>query len=239
MGYVSCLAVDLDGTLTDEDGVIHYSVVRALEELRELGVKVVIVSGASYPAVSTLAYYLPVTRLAVAENGGVIGFKGSFRLLAPIEDRETILRIVRVELDKVLVYSWQNKFRFVDLAFYPAPSLSREEALARAASVLEPRGFEVVDSGWAIHVHRKEVNKARGLVEACKIMGIDPSQVAAIGDSEVDTPMFEVAGLSVALANAPSSVKKKSVYTVENGYYRGFLEAIELLREKGLLQAFK
>ncbi|MEM4640844.1 MAG: HAD hydrolase family protein, partial [Thermofilum sp.] len=64
MGRISCLAVDLDGTLTDEKGVIRHEVVRALEMLRERGVSVLIVSGASYPAVSTLAYYLPVTRLA-------------------------------------------------------------------------------------------------------------------------------------------------------------------------------
>ncbi|MEM2185952.1 MAG: phosphoglycolate phosphatase [Thermofilaceae archaeon] len=235
MGRISCLAVDLDGTLTDEKGVIRHEVVRALEMLRERGVSVLIVSGASYPAVSTLAYYLPVTRLAVAENGGVVGFRSDYRLLAPIEDREAILKIVGEELNGVLLNSWQNEYRFVDLAFHPPPNLSREEAVERAARVLEPRGFEVVDSGWAIHVHRKGVNKARGLLEACGMLNIDPSLVAAVGDSEVDIPMFEVAGVSVALANAPAQVREKATYTVECDFYRGFLEAIRLLEWKNLL----
>jgi hydroxymethylpyrimidine pyrophosphatase-like HAD family hydrolase len=46
------------GTLTDSEGVIHHEVVEALERLRRRGVKVVIATGASYPAAITLAYYL-------------------------------------------------------------------------------------------------------------------------------------------------------------------------------------
>lgn len=232
---LECIAVDLDGTLTDEAGVIHHEVLEALERLRAKGLKVVIVSGASYPAVSTLAYYLPVTRLAVAENGGVIGFRGDYRLLAPPEDKQVILGIVERELRGVLTDSWQNAFRFVDLAFHPAPGLTGREAVERAAEVLGGRGFEVIDSGWAIHVHRRGVNKARGLLEACRVLGIDRSRVAAIGDSSVDEPMFEAASVSVALGNAPKELKERATHVVGSSYYRGFLEAVRLLEGEGLL----
>ncbi|MCX8180877.1 MAG: phosphoglycolate phosphatase [Thermofilaceae archaeon] len=232
---LKCLAVDLDGTLTDSEGVIHYEVVKKLEEIKNFGVKVILVSGASYPAVVTLAYYLPVTRLAVAENGGVVGFRNNYRLLAPAEDRDAILKVIKEKLDGILLYSWQNQFRFVDLAFHPAPGLTPEQATSRASEVLSPIGYEVVDSGWAIHVHRVGVNKARGLLEACKILDLDPSSVAAVGDSEVDIPMFEVAGVSVALGNAPTRVKEKACYVVNNSYFKGFLEAVDLLERKQLL----
>ena len=235
MPRVECLAVDLDGTLTDSEGVIHHEVVEALERLRRRGVKVVIVTGASYPAAITLAYYLPVTRFAVAENGGVVGFRDKYKLLGSREDKERILAAVRERLKGVLVESWQNEYRMVDAAFKPAPGLSPEEAVRLAAAELEPLGFEVVYSGWAIHVHRFGVNKGAGLLEACKALGVDPSRVAAVGDSAVDEPMFEVSGFSVALANSPDSLKRKAQHVARGSHYLGFLEAVELLESRGLL----
>ena len=235
MARIECLAVDLDGTLTDERGVIHHEVVEVLERLRERGVKVLIVTCATYPAAVTLAYYLPVTRLAVAECGGVVGFRGDYRLLAPPEDKQAILDVARRELKGVLVESWQNLFRFVDVAFHPAPGVERADALRAAARAFEPLGFEVLDSGWAIHVHRRGVDKARGLRAACEILGVDPQRVAAIGDSEVDGPMFDVAAVSVALGNSPPQLRARATFAVGSGYYLGFLEAVKILEGKGLL----
>ncbi|MCC6267446.1 MAG: HAD family phosphatase [Dehalococcoidia bacterium] len=45
------------------------------------------------------------------------------------------------------------------------------------------------------------VDKGSGLRALCAHLGIDPSEAAAIGDSEVDIPMFEVAGASIAMAD--------------------------------------
>jgi len=235
MPRIECLAVDLDGTLTDEEGVIHHEVVEALEQLKKRGVKVVIATGTSYPAAVTLAYYLPVTRFVVAENGGVVGFRDDYKLLGSRSDKELILAVARERLKGVFVESWQNEFRLVDVAFKPAPGLSPEEAVKLAAAELEPLGFEVVYSGWAVHVHRLGVNKGAGLLEACRALGIDPEKVAAIGDSAVDEPMLEVAGFSVALANSPESLKRKASHVTRESHYLGFLEAAKLLESRGLL----
>jgi phosphoglycolate phosphatase (TIGR01487 family) len=235
MPRIECLAVDLDGTLTDSEGVIHHEVVEALERLKMRNVKVVIVTGASYPAAITLAYYLPVTRFAVAENGGVVGFRDKYKLLGSRGDKEKILAVVREHLKEVLVESWQNEYRMVDMAFKPAAGLSPEEAARLAAAELEPLGFEAVYSGWAIHVHRFGVNKAAGLLEACKALGVEPGRVAAVGDSAVDEPMLEAAGFGVALANSPDSLKRKADHVTVESHYLGFLEAVDFLENSGFL----
>ena len=144
-------------------------------------------------------------------------------------------RLVREELAGVLVESWQNRFRLVDMAFHPAEGLSPEEAVERARRALEPRGFEVQYSGWAIHVHRRGVDKGAGLVEACKMLGLDPRQAIAVGDSEVDRPMLEAAGLAVAVGNAPRELREAADIVTREGYYRGFLEALQLLEEGGYI----
>ncbi len=235
MQRVKCLAVDVDGTLTDEEGEIPAPVVEALWRLRTKGFHVILASGNSYLALYALGRYLPVTKLVLAENGGVIGYRGGYDILGREEDGLEIRKLVAERLANVLVESWHNRFRFVDMAFHPAPGVSAGEAVAKASGELSPLGLEVVYSGWAIHVHRLGVNKGAGLLEACRRLAIDPSEVVAIGDSGVDKPMLEVAGLGVALANSPPELKEAAALVTKEGYWRGFLEALRTLKEKGFL----
>lgn len=51
------------------------------------------------------------------------------------------------------------------------------------------------------------VDKGSGLLALCRHLGIDPSQTIAIGDSEVDIPMFKVAGLAVAMGDGTDEAK--------------------------------
>lgn len=235
MRRVKCLAVDVDGTLTDEAGEIPASIVEALRQLKVKGFHVILISGNSYLSLYALGRYLPVTKLVVAENGGVIGYREGYMILGQKEDGLEIQRVVAERLASILVESWHNRFRFVDMAFYPAPGVDVSEAVAKASSELGPLGLEVVYSGWAIHIHKLGVNKGAGLLEVCKGLTIDPSEVVAIGDSSVDKPMFEIAGLGVALANSPLELKETATLVTEEGYWRGFLQALNILEKKGIL----
>lgn len=51
------------------------------------------------------------------------------------------------------------------------------------------------------------VDKGSGLLALCRHLGIDPSEAVAVGDSEVDIPMFNVAGLSVAMGDGTDEAK--------------------------------
>ncbi|MDH6367930.1 MULTISPECIES: HAD family hydrolase [Breznakia] len=62
-----------------------------------------------------------------------------------------------------------------------------------------------------------ETSKGLAIKAVCKDIGIDLSDVVCIGDNFNDLPMFEVAGLSVAMKNAPDAVKEKvDVVTLSN-----------------------
>ncbi len=227
---IECVVVDVDGTLTDERGVIHHRVVAALEKLRQRGVHVILSSGNCYPVLVGLAYYLPVTRLVIAENGGVVGFKNEYEILGdPLKAKRAREALVG---QGVLVDSWQNPFRFVDLAFHPASGFTLEEAVKEARRLVRGMGVIVESSGWAVHVRDETVDKGRGLLVACRRLGVDPSAVAAIGDSDVDAAMFEVAGFSIALGNATDHLKDEADVVVKGEYWLGFLEAVEILMGK-------
>ncbi len=63
------------------------------------------------------------------------------------------------------------------------------------------------DGSAVLSLTSADANKGTGLAALCRSLGVDPSEVMAIGDADVDVPMFEVAGLSVALANAAAEVQ--------------------------------
>jgi hydroxymethylpyrimidine pyrophosphatase-like HAD family hydrolase len=50
-------------------------------------------------------------------------------------------------------------------------------------------------------------DKGLALRIACEDLGIPPSEVVAIGDSETDIEMFKVAGAGVAMGQASDAVK--------------------------------
>jgi Cof subfamily protein (haloacid dehalogenase superfamily) len=55
-----------------------------------------------------------------------------------------------------------------------------------------------------------EVDKGTALLALCRATGVDPRDAVAIGDSEVDLPMFAVAGTSVAMGNASAAIQARA-----------------------------
>lgn len=66
----------------------------------------------------------------------------------------------------------------------------------------EARSF---DGAPILAVTPAGADKGTGLVTLCEHLGIEPADCVVFGDSEGDLPMFRIAGLAVAVANATSS----------------------------------
>ncbi len=72
--------------------------------------------------------------------------------------------------------------------------------------VLPPRRSAFPDL-WALVLRAPGANKGTGLHWLANRMGISMSEVACVGDWYNDVPMFEVAGRSFVMSNAPPEVK--------------------------------
>lgn len=57
------------------------------------------------------------------------------------------------------------------------------------------------------------IDKGQGLRRLCDYLGIEPGRVLAIGDSDNDIPMLEMAGYAVAMGNASPGVLAVADYT--------------------------
>ncbi|WP_163580948.1 HAD family hydrolase [Gracilibacillus saliphilus] len=73
----------------------------------------------------------------------------------------------------------------------------------------------------------KGVSKARGLTALAEYLNINPEEIAVIGDSFNDIPMFEMSNNSFAMVTAPEAVKQKATHVVDDVF-----EAIEFIQGK-------
>ena len=92
---------------------------------------------------------------------------------------------------------------------------------------------EIVDTGFAVHIKSKRINKGIGLKRVAELMGLDARELVAIGDSPNDIEMLKVSGFGVAVGNAHPEVKRVARMVTKGEYGAGVAEAVGELRRRG------
>ena len=72
-------------------------------------------------------------------------------------------------------------------------------------------------------------NKGEGVATLARIAGIDLRDVAVLGDQFNDVPMFERAGIAIAMGQAPEAVKAKAGYVSTSNDEDGVAHAIDTI----------
>jgi len=80
-----------------------------------------------------------------------------------------------------------------------------------------------------LEITRNDVDKASALRELCRRHGVDPGDVAAIGDGMNDLAMLAFAGIAVAPANARPAVIESADLVVASNDEDGVARALEVL----------
>ena len=79
----------------------------------------------------------------------------------------------------------------------------------------------------AVEIGMNTANKGYALTKLCELLGIDLEDVVAIGDSDNDVPMLELAALAISPGNAPKAVQAKVDCVVADCDHDGVAEALE------------
>lgn len=77
-----------------------------------------------------------------------------------------------------------------------------------------------------LEIYSNQASKAAALEYLSNILDISKSEIAAIGDSENDIKMIQMAGCGIAMANASAKVKKYAGYTTKSVAEAGVAHAI-------------
>lgn len=95
-----------------------------------------------------------------------------------------------------------------------------QKASNEKIKLLEKYGdmFEICQSHESLELMNKGVNKATCLLDYIKDMNVDINEVAVVGDSGNDIPLFEVFPNSFVMSQAHPDVKSKANNVVEGVY---------------------
>ncbi|WP_166242473.1 Cof-type HAD-IIB family hydrolase [Paenibacillus turpanensis] len=105
-----------------------------------------------------------------------------------------------------------------------------EEVMDRVEKAWGPGadGFRNIRSGaHFVDVMREGVNKGTALAELCKLWGIAPNRVIAMGNYFNDIDMLRFAGFGVAMDNSPDGVKAEADAVTASNNEEGVLRALE------------
>lgn len=73
------------------------------------------------------------------------------------------------------------------------------------------------------------MNKSYGLKKLLNRWQISPADLVVFGDGENDLEMFDLAGTSYAMGNAPTNVKKAATHTIGTNDEQAVLHEINRL----------
>jgi len=93
------------------------------------------------------------------------------------------------------------------------------------ATFSKPNYLEIIAPG---------VNKAKAVAELAQTLGVDLSQVAAVGDGENDVEMLKEAGLGIAMGNACDDAKAAAGWLTGTNDEGGVAQAVRRLMETGM-----
>ncbi len=81
-------------------------------------------------------------------------------------------------------------------------------------------------SSIGLHVTPYGINKKTSALRMLMMLHIDPDKTVTIGDEMNDAPLFEVSPVSIAMGNAPDTLKKLATHIAPNIEDNGFEQAI-------------
>lgn len=105
--------------------------------------------------------------------------------------------------------------------------VSKMEPLVTAA--FDQRLYVVRTSDNFLEVMHPKVNKGQALKKLAEMLAIKNSDIMAIGDGENDIPMFDVAGVAVAMGNGTAAAKRHADYITTDNETDGIAGAIKKL----------
>jgi len=210
------VAVDVDGTLYD--GVeVAPEAIRELGRARADGHTLVIVTGRRWEELGTVAPdVVALVERAVCEEGGVLVnvATGAISLLgepvdAALVDALDAAGVPMLDVGRVVVGAPTTSLQIVS------------EVRDRVAA-----GRRIVVNKGSIALAPPGCDKGTGLLAAMADLGLTGTPILAIGDAANDLPMFAVATIAIAVANADDVVRASGVPLTTATFGAGAAEAL-------------
>ena len=250
MVHYRLIALDMDGTLLNDRQEISETNIEWIRKAQAAGITVCFATGRGFQSALPYAEQLGLMDVPMVNvNGSEIWHSPHNLHKRTLMDPGMIERLHKLALESD-VWFWayavdgiHNRERWIgaDVPYEAKQWLKfgyyseNPPLLADIRRTVESWGMlELSNSSPAnIELNPHGISKASGLREVCRLLGIDMSQVVAMGDSLNDMTMIREAGLGVAMGNAQDAVKAEADYVTDSNEDHGVALAIREMVLKG------
>jgi len=247
---------DVDGTLrATGKHCVPESTISAIDNLKNIGVKVIICSGRNYTQMPEYIRSIGFDYFICFAGALITDSEGNIIRLTSIS-KETAVKLKRSFIEQNCTYSFKflsgkniqyngDMDDFISLFFkssYTAVKdveVNLDEEVLLAGVYKDPRNnlentrkeFPMVNFVYVAKnyydFNAVEATKGNAIRYICDMLQINQADTIAFGDGENDLTMFESVGMSVAMGNASDVVKKSAKYVTADVEEDGVYKAVE------------
>ncbi len=229
------VALDIDGTLVDGDGVLREDVRQGVARVVAAGVPVVLSTGRGWTSTDIIFDQLQLPPgWAVTANGAMVVKYPPLEVVSEIrfDPADSIAKVAQAAPDAIVGVQeglvWRVTRPFPDGELHGEVRVEPLEELAsRPVSrivIRDPTSSEAVFAqmartlglhevsyfiGWSawLDIAPKGIDKASGLQQVVDELGLTAADVLALGDGNNDIEMLQWAGRGVAIGDSGDNVK--------------------------------
>lgn len=220
------LAVGFDGTLA-RAGRYDERCVDALRALTLTGRKLILVTARALRELLEVFPFARIFDYLIAENGAILHESATRRsqILAQAPPEILVQELERRGVKPIMSGS-----------AIITTSITNESRVRDVLNRLRLE-YQIVTNDASLIIAPVEVNKALGVREVLRQLGLSAHNLVVIGDAENDFALFHLAEHAVAVQNAAPVIKTYADRTTVGAYCDGFLEFAHDLTEGDLLYA--
>lgn len=233
---VKLIALDMDGTVLNNDLEISIKNQQVIAEVLNRGIPVVLSTGRTIMTCRPFSDLLNLTSYLITVNGSEIWHTSGDLI------ERTTFTLEQIEMLTSLRNKYRTKYWSTSINHIYRNEIPEELALhdwlkfgfdvdddrirEKIMTILtQNQTFEITNSSLTnIEVNPAGVNKANALKKICKELGIQMDNVMAMGDSLNDLAMIKEAG--IAMGNAQEAVKNVADWTTVKNTDDGVAVAI-------------
>ncbi|KTD84877.1 Cof-type HAD-IIB family hydrolase [Paenibacillus etheri] len=234
------LALDMDGTLLNDEQIITPTTVKWLQKAVDAGVHVCLSTGRAFTSAFPYAEQLGLETPMITVNGSEVWRAPHEIYRRSLMDPTLVRQMYELAKEDDIwfwAYSTEKVHKqdnwdgdvtgreWLKFGYHTEDDDLRHKLLLRLQDM---GGLEITNSSpHNFEINPLGVNKAAGILEVCKLLGLDMSQVIAVGDSLNDLAAIQQAGLGVAMGNAQETVKEEADAVVASNNNDGIAEVVQ------------
>ena len=250
---------DLDGTLVDHNFFLSPEIINAVKKIHNLGLRVSVATGRSQDSAKKFLDLLQIREKVVVHNGSVVlNCDKTFKVLRTIEDK-LVKELIQFHQKQDLSFKLHfADSRVIKSNFKKWPGEGKHFIEGEVVQNFENIDFsEVVkivffESDERMHqlesnlpinlkvrflrthlnhieILHSNISKSTGIFYIAKEVGLDPSEIIAVGDQDNDYEMIRDAGLGIVVGKESEKLAQVSDFKLPALFDGGMEQLLKFL----------